>query len=100
MTSDEVIAEVISAFKCARDSDIENFIKNKAILFDSKGKSKTHLLLNEDALADGRIEIAAYFSLAIQLLRIPEGTTASQIRRLDGLYSRKVANLLQRYHLF
>jgi len=79
MTSDEIITEVISNFYCAKDSDIENFIKKKAVLFDSKGKCKTHLLLNEDALADGRIEIVAYFSLAIQLLRIPEGATASQI---------------------
>jgi len=89
MTSDEIVSEVISNFKCANDNDIENFIKNKAVLFDNKGKSKTHLLLDENALIDGSIEIVAYFSIAIQLLRIPDGTSASQIRRLDGLYSRK-----------
>jgi len=89
MTSEAFASEVISNFACEKDSDIENFIKNKAILFDSKGKSKTHLLLDEEALAAGRIEIAAYFSLAIQSLKIPEETSATQIRRLDGLYSRK-----------
>jgi len=39
-------------------------------------------------LENGQIEILAYFSLAIHLLKIPEGTSASPTRRLDGLYSR------------
>ena len=61
----------------------------KAILFDQKGKSCTHIILNQDALENSNIEIVAYFSLAIHLLGIPEGTSPSQIKRLDGLYSRK-----------
>ena len=89
MASEEVLSEVISTFKCAKDSDIEGFINNKAVLFNRKGKSKTHLVLNQDALEKGDIEIVAYFSLAIHLLKVPEGTSASQVRRLDGLYSRK-----------
>ena len=88
MTSDETLAEVISTFECSHDSDIESFFYDKAVLFDRKGKSKTHLILNHDALENCRIEILAYFSLAIHLLKIPEGTSATQIRRLDGLYSR------------
>jgi len=46
------------------------------------------LLLDEDELECGNIKIAAYFSLAIQSLKIPESTSMSQIRRLDGLYSK------------
>lgn len=88
MASDETIAEVISSFKCFRDNDIESFFYSKAVLFNKKGKSKTHLILNQEALEEGRIEILAYFSLAIHLLRIPESASATQIRRLDGLYSR------------
>ena len=64
-------------------------IKEKAFLFDKKGKSKTHLLLDEDELECGNIKIAAYFSLAIQSLKIPESTSMSKIRRLDGLYSKR-----------
>ena len=89
MTSGDTFSEVISTFKCSQDSDIESFLNDKAVLFNRKGKSKTHLVLNQDALEKGSIEIVAYFSLAIHLLRLPEGTSASQIRRLDGLYSRK-----------
>jgi hypothetical protein len=89
MTSEDRALEVISRFACKKDDDIENFLYNKALLFDRKGKSKTHLLLDERLLQNGTIEAVAYFSLAIQLLRIPEGTSNNQIRKLDGLYSRK-----------
>lgn len=36
MTSEEKISEVISSFICARDSDIENFIRTKALVYDKK----------------------------------------------------------------
>ena len=89
MTSGDTLSEVISTFKCSQDSDIESFLNDKAILFNRKGKSKTHFVLNQEALENGTIEVVAYFSLAIHLLRLPDGTSASQIRRLDGLYTRK-----------
>jgi len=92
MASTETISEVFSNFKCVKDNDIESFINDKSVLFDRKGKSKTHLLLNQDKLEKGIIEIVAYFSLAIHQLRIPEGASASQIRRLDGLYAKKGKN--------
>ena len=89
MASDETVLEVVSKFKCSRDNDIESFLRDKAALFDRKGKSKTHLLLNREALEKGSIDIVAYFSLAIQLLKIPEGMSVTQIKRLDGLYSKR-----------
>ena len=89
LVSDEGLSEILSSFKCSRDSDIESFLNEKAVLFDRKGKSRTHLVLNRDALENGTIDIVAYFSLAINLLRIPEGTSSSQIKRLDGLYTRR-----------
>jgi len=65
LASEEVVSGVFSTFGCKQDSDIELFLKEKAILFDKKGKSKTHLLIDEDELMRGNIKIAAYFSLAI-----------------------------------
>jgi len=89
LASEEVVSGVISTFECKQDSDIESFLKEKAILFDKKGKCKTHLLLDENELMRGNIVIAAYFSVAIQSLKIPESTSISQIRKLDGLYSKR-----------
>ena len=89
LTSNDTVLEVISSFKCFHDNDIESFLREKAILFDRKGKSRTYFIINDDALESGIIEVVAYFSLAIHFLRVPEKTTPSQIKRLDGLYSRR-----------
>ena len=89
IASYDSISEIVLRFKCLRDNDIQSFLHDKAALFNRKGKSKTHLVLDQEALENGSVNIVAYFSLAIQLLRIPEGTSVTQIRLLDGLYSRK-----------
>ena len=89
ITSEDTVSEVISRFRCPKDNDIESFLHDKAVLFNRKGKSKTHLILCQEALKEGSIDIVAYFSIAIQVLRIPEGTSATQIKRLDGLYSKR-----------
>ena len=89
IASEHTVTEAISRFSCSKDNDIESFLQEKAALFDRKGKSKTHFILSQEALKAGIVDIAAYFSLAIALLRIPEGTSATQIKRLDGLYSKR-----------
>ena len=50
LASEDIVSGVFSTFRCKQDCDIEPFLKEKAVLFDKKGKSKTHLLLDEDEL--------------------------------------------------
>jgi len=94
MASEEKVSEVISVFKCKKDPDIENFIKDKAIIYERKAKSRTYLIFDEEAILAGEFRLLAYFAIAMQTLKIPEGTSPSQIRRLDGLYSRKGDGLI------
>ncbi|AVX30318.1 hypothetical protein CTH_0715 [Carboxydocella thermautotrophica] len=94
MASEKKVSEVISIFKCAKDRDIENFIKEKAIIYEKKAKSRTYLVFDEEASLEGEFKLLGYFALALQSLKIPEGTSVSQIRRLDGLYSRKGDGLI------
>lgn len=91
MTSEETVKEVISNFYCLRDNDVENFLKseNKAILYEKKSKSRTYFIFDEDGLKNGSFALLAYFTIAIQTLKVPNGTAASQIRKLDGLYAKK-----------
>jgi hypothetical protein len=89
VASEEKFLEVISNFICLKDPDIEYFIKNKALLFEMKAKSRTYLIFDEDAMVEGKFILLAYFTIAIQTLKIPAGTTISQIRKLDGLYAKK-----------
>jgi hypothetical protein len=96
MTSEETVKEVISTFYCSKDHDIESFLKNanKAILYERKSKSRTYFIFDEDGLENGSFVLLAYFTIAIQTLKIPNGTAASQIRKLDGLYAKKGSETL------
>lgn len=94
MASEEKVSEVISVFKCGRDPDIENFIKSKAITYEKKAKSRTYLVFDEEVMNEGEFDLLAYFTIAMQTLKIPEGTSPSQIRKLEGLYSRKGDGLI------
>lgn len=96
MTSEETVKEVISTFYCSKDHDVESFLKNenKAILYERKSKSRTYFIFDEDGLENGSFVLLAYFTIAIQTLKIPNGTVASQIRKLDGLYAKKGSEAL------
>lgn len=76
MTSEETIKEVISTFYCSKDPDIESFLKseNKAILFERKSKSRTYMIFDEDGLEGGTFILLAYFTIAMQTLKVPDGT--------------------------
>lgn len=82
--SDETKAQkLISIFVCEKDVDIENFLKSKAIQFEKLGKSRTFFIYDED---QDEFQVLAYFTLAIQVLKIPEGMfSGNKIKKLDGL---------------
>lgn len=84
--SDENEAQkLISIFVCKNDPDIECFLKDRAIKFEKLGKSRTFLIYNEDA---DHVEILGYFTIALQVLKIPEGfISGKKIQLLDGLSS-------------
>ena len=44
ITSDEIVAEVISDFKCAQDSDIEILLKTKRLYLTVKGKANSLII--------------------------------------------------------
>ncbi|AEX85567.1 hypothetical protein Marpi_1157 [Marinitoga piezophila KA3] len=80
--------KLISNFFCRKDSDIERFLKEKAIKFEKLGKSRTFFIYNEDAIKNNKFEILAYFTLAIQVLKIPDEFSGNKIKKLDGFSSK------------
>ncbi|GAB4273956.1 hypothetical protein [Thermincola ferriacetica] len=66
MASEEKVSEVISVFKCEKDPDIENFLKEKSIIYERKAKSRTYLVFDEDAMLAGEYKLLAYFAIAIE----------------------------------
>ncbi len=84
-------------FHCDREPDMVNFLRERASLFEAKAKSRTYLLLDEEALHQGKIRIVAFFSLAPQVMFVPPDLSVRQVRRLDGfsgkIHGRKIEAL-------
>lgn len=81
MRSEQEAQELISIFLCSKDRDIESFLKEKAIEFEKLGKSRTFFVFDEEAK---KFQILGYFTLALQVLKIPEKFSNRKIKEFDG----------------
>jgi hypothetical protein len=87
-------------YRCTKDSDIELFLKEKALRFERKSKSRTFLIVNAETLNVRRVDLLAYFTIAIQTLKIPKGISANKIKKLDGLFSKRGSDLISEIPAF
>ena len=86
MSDEEQAQKLISIFVCQKDSDIENFLKEKAILFEKLGKSRTFFIFDED---DDEFKILAYFTLALQVLKVSDDLLSGRKTKIfDGFSSK------------
>lgn len=62
---------ILSSFKCPINKDVENFIKDKAILFSKQNISKTHLVYwySNSEFGEGK-ELVGYYTIASKSLVI------------------------------
>lgn len=50
-------------FSCQREADLENFLQEKAILYENTNLGKTYLILDSAELKNNNFVIAGYLSL-------------------------------------
>lgn len=88
---DSILNEFLSSFSCVKDSDIENFLHNRAVEFEKLSKARTYLIVDADDLRAGRERpvIYGYVSLALKILTVPEGVSNRIRKELDG-FSAKI----------
>lgn len=79
-----MIPEIVNSFFCAKDADIESFIRTKAVEFEKLYKSRTYLICDSDKLAKGEFLIAGYFSLSLKALVLPDDMSIRTRKELDG----------------
>lgn len=87
MSDENKTQELISIFACEKDSDIENFLKEKAILFEKLGKSRTFFVFDEE---DDEFKILAYYTLALQVLKVPEELLSGRKTKVFDGFSAKI----------
>lgn len=87
MSDEDKAQELISIFSCERDFDIESFLKERAILFEKLGKSRTFFIFDED---DDKFKILAYFTLALQILKVPEELLSGRKTKIFDGFNAKI----------
>ncbi len=86
--SEEELNRLLSSYECILDSDIEFFLKNRAITYEELSKARTYLIFEEDELANKSIDevtVLGYIALALKVLTVPEETSNRMRKEIDGL---------------
>ena len=86
--SEEELNRLLSSFDCVLDSDIEYFLKNRAMTYEELSKARTFLIFDEDELAGKNIRevtVLGYIALALKVLTVPEDTSNRTRKEIDGL---------------
>lgn len=75
--------QLLGSFSCPQNSDVESFLKNKALRFDVTHNARTYLILDEENIDWG---ICAYFSISFKEIEIQQSCISkSTIKKLDGI---------------
>ncbi|GHU67065.1 hypothetical protein AGMMS49983_17690 [Clostridia bacterium] len=76
----ELLERKIREFSCKKDTDVESFIKEKSMIYERSGLSRTYLYF---AYNQNRFDIVAYFSVAITATSF-EGISKSRKAKVLG----------------
>jgi len=77
---EEKVKNLLNTFKCSKNADVENFLKNSSILFEEINKSRTYLVIKK-----GTINILGYFTLTLSILKIVKDVSKKTLKKLDGI---------------
>lgn len=69
-------------------------MKKKAIIFEKLGKSRTFLIYDEDK---NEFQILGYFTIALQVLKIPNNLSNRKIKSIDGFSSKANGETVKRF---
>ncbi len=72
-------------FSCQREADLEDFLQEKAVLYEKTNFGKTYLILDSAELENKNFVIAAYFTIAQKSVDISE-VPAKKRRKMLGAY--------------
>lgn len=83
--SENDVVDILSSFHCSKNSDVESFLRTKSIRFEKADKSRTYLIIDECSFINGKIEILAYFTVAIKKIDLADDISKKLRRELDGI---------------
>lgn len=85
---ESMIKDVLSTFSCLNNKDVDRFLKEKAILFDRQGWSKTHLVFTS---YKNEMVLVGYFTLATKSFVIKRNNRKSRFDKISNTLMRRIA---------
>ena len=80
----DTLVEALRCFQCCKDKDVQEFLNNKAINFETRGWATTYLLLSQEAFENGELKVEGYFSLTHKAVVFAEDVSLSARNKLTG----------------
>lgn len=74
------LGKILSAFRNSKDSDIEEFLNKKALLYEDRHWCSTYILVDEERFANGETWIEGYFTLSNKVIEISD-TVSNNLRK-------------------
>ena len=87
---EESASTLLHTFNCCRNSDLESFLREKAITHEKSHKSRTYLFVDGYGHRDS--SVVAYISLAIHTMDIRNISSATLKKKLHGIYYPPASN--------
>ena len=82
---EEKVKSILSSFVCPLNKDVEDFLRNKAIVFSARNFAKTNLVFweTDDKKA---MELVGYYAIASKVICIDRGSVSSREARKLGKF--------------
>jgi len=78
MPSKRKVKALLQTFSCSRNTDLQDFLHNKASTFEKNLRSRTYLYVDNETK-----KVSAYFTISISTLHT-DGISSEVIKMLDG----------------
>jgi len=85
----EYLSRIISSFSCKRDTDVESFLKDKAVMYEKKHLSRTYLIFADNSSRD----LEAYFTVAVSSMDVSGLECSNELQKKMNINN----NLAQSY---
>ena len=79
-----LLNEALDGFRNSKDSDIETFLRYKAILFEERHWCSTYLLFNKEKYIKQEFRIEGYFTLSNKALFISDEVSGNVKKKLNN----------------
>ena len=80
------IASKLTGFDCRLDSDIEEFLRVRAIPYEKANKCRTYIIVDGGFIKEENPKILAYISVAISNMKIKPHVSKTMNKRLVGMF--------------